>query len=242
MILAKSKGVSLIELMVGIAVGMLVIIGAIAFYVSTTKSQSDSNKLMHLNQNLRALMDIMTRDISRAGYAFDTPQVTGTPVPFPANNPFFSTTAGASTDLAVYNGGSCIVYAYNRDNDGTVDSNERMGFRLNGTDVQMRTGGATHNDDCTSGTWEAANDPSVEITALNFNIITQKLSITDLPFGNLSCTSADECYTCESGDQCVYIREVTITLGGRLKNDPSVSQTIEGRAHIFNNKIVDAEP
>lgn len=259
MMRAKSKGVSLIELMVGITVGMLVIVGAIAFYVNTTKSQSDSNKLMHLNQNLRALMDIMSRDISRAGYADNTPDVTGSPVPFIANNPFFSTAAGSSTDLTIYDSGTCIVYSYNLDDDGddlnldgdyvdagettlAVDTNERLGFRLNGTNIQLRTGGATHNDDCTSGSWEAANDPSVEITALSFTSNTQKLSLTDLPFGSMSCTSGQECYSCESGDQCVYIRDVTITLTGRLRDDPNVIQTLNGRAHIFNNKIVSVEP
>jgi type IV pilus assembly protein PilW len=211
----------LIELTVGMAVAMLVIGGAVAIYSNTAKSQRDALNLARLAQNTHAAMQVMTLELARSGFVGDSTDS------FPLSNPFFSTTSGSSTDLAVYNGGSCIVFAYNRDNDSppVVDSNERLGFRLSSNTLQTRTGGAVHNDDCGSGSWESLLAPDIEVTALNFVVTSNSVDAS---------TGAT---TCSSGNRCMALREVSISLTARLSSDTSVQQSLLGRARLRNLKV-----
>ncbi len=61
-------GVSLVELMIGVAIGLAIISGAISVFGSTVNSQSSALKSMRLEQELRSVMDLMSRDLRRAGY------------------------------------------------------------------------------------------------------------------------------------------------------------------------------
>ncbi|MGR3319089.1 MAG: PilW family protein [Candidatus Anammoxibacter sp.] len=62
------KGFTIIEMVVSAAIGMLIIgIGLSLFYVQR-KSFSIQEQLSEMQQNLRAAMDIMSREIRMAGY------------------------------------------------------------------------------------------------------------------------------------------------------------------------------
>lgn len=185
-------GFTLIELLIGGTLGLIVAAGAISLFVIGLQGQGNNVKLARLNQDLRAMMDIMTRDIRRAGFVTSNTNNTDEL----KNNIFFSTASGSSTDLRIYAGdfttlvttpgspGPCIVYAYNEndDNPPTVDAGERYGFRRNATDglVEMRTGTTTHNDDCNDGTWGNTTEPEVEITVLEFRLSESTLDVTSM--------------------------------------------------------------
>ncbi len=64
----SERGESLIALMVGIAVGLIVLSGAIAFYVNTVSSNRQIMEARLLNQDLKATMAMMVREIRRAQY------------------------------------------------------------------------------------------------------------------------------------------------------------------------------
>ncbi|HIG92497.1 MAG TPA: hypothetical protein EYQ77_08825, partial [Methylococcaceae bacterium] len=137
------------------------------------------------------------------------------------NNPFFdATTTGATTDIAVHDTGSCLVYSYNRDEEDNatdpptvetppvVDGNERLGFRLIDGKLKMRKYGAT-NENCNTGLeWESISEPEVEITVLEFTLTENPLNVTSMT----TDTDGDGCYdgddatpsaanptTCQSG-------------------------------------------
>ena len=61
-------GVSLVELMIGVAIGLILISGTIAIFGATVNSQSSALKAIRLEQELRAVMDLISRDLRRAGY------------------------------------------------------------------------------------------------------------------------------------------------------------------------------
>lgn len=66
--LRRQTGVTLIELMIGLAVGLIVISGALFLLASLTQ---DNRRLLvetRLNQDLRAASDLIARDLRRAGY------------------------------------------------------------------------------------------------------------------------------------------------------------------------------
>ncbi|NIO41962.1 MAG: hypothetical protein GTO41_18415, partial [Burkholderiales bacterium] len=52
-------GVSLVELMIGIALGLAIISGAIGVFSSAVSSQSSALKSMRLEQELRSVMDLI---------------------------------------------------------------------------------------------------------------------------------------------------------------------------------------
>lgn len=282
-------GVTLIELLIGLLIGLIVIAGGLSVFTTSVRGQADNIKLTRLNQDLRAMMDIMVRDIRRAGFVTSdlatpdpadlVPPIDPINLPYLRNNPFFNTVAvGATTDIAVYDGGSCIVYAYNRDDDippyvdypsdtdGDNNPSEFLGFRLSNGKLVMRTSGAT-NENCTNGSWETITEPEVEITELTFTLTSTPLDISSMrddddkdgipeatdtdgiPYGddndNGLCDTGEACNTCTRDNiapdpACLYVRNVIITLTGRLRDDINVTQTITEQVRVRNDKFLSA--
>lgn len=278
----QQAGVTLVELMIGLLVGLIVVAAGINIFTTSIRGQTDNINLTRLNQDMRAMMDIMARDIRRAGFVTSDP---GTNFASLQNNPFFDdTTSGATTDIVIYSVGGCIVYAYNRDddtnNDGVtdetpsaVDSNERLGFRLSNSELDMRLSGAT-NENCTDGSWQSITEPEVEITALTFTLTSTTLNVTSMVidtdsdgcydgddetptaanpttcktglYGNNLCDSGEACNTCTRDGSpdpaCLYVRNVAISLTGRLRDDNAVTQTITEQVRVRNDKFLSAIP
>jgi len=84
--LQKNRGVTLIEMLVGLLVGLVVVAAAGSIYISTFRGQTNNTKLVRLNQDLRAMMDIMARDIRRAGFVTSDPVTNFSAL---QSNPFF---------------------------------------------------------------------------------------------------------------------------------------------------------
>lgn len=62
------KGFSLVELLVGLAAGLTLLSGVIGIFSATVGSTGYNLKMTRVNQELRTVMDLMARDIRRAGY------------------------------------------------------------------------------------------------------------------------------------------------------------------------------
>jgi len=181
----RQYGLSLVELMISMALGVFVIGGVFTVYVAVSKSSADTLKQSRLNSEMSALMNIMVSDIRRAGYwevdidnngAFSQAELDSY---VPQNNPFtqYGTTAldvwdqAAAASQLPMGSGDCILYTYDADRDGAVDPAEGYGFRLNGSGVDMRQTGNTSNDCTISGEWDGIVDTTfVEITALSFDL------------------------------------------------------------------------
>lgn len=264
----RSRGFTIIELIIGLSVGLFVVGAAIAFFITNARMQATNLELARLNHDMRAVMDIMTRDIRRAGFVTSNPSGNPTAIIL---NPFFVNTAGLpTTDITILNNGSCIVYSYNRDDDTpvAVDSNERLGFRLDDTVLRMRRSGTT-NANCSNGAWEALTEPGIEITALNFAMSQSTLNPTSMTtdfdgdgcydgddqapliasascvsgtWGNRLCDPGEGCNICVSGAACVYVRRIDITMTGRLASDPNLTQTLSERVRVRNDKYVAVLP
>ncbi len=195
----RQKGTTLVELLIGMVVGLLVATGALSVLLLSLQAQGDTIKLARLNQDLRAMLDVMVRDIRRAGFATDDPENT---LIFIETNPFFdSTSANATTDIFVYDyaGGTdnCIVYSYNRNLNTEVDANERLGFRLaSDGDLEMRRGGSS-NENCSNGSWETFTEPEVEVTTLTFALTTTaSLNVSSM----VTDSDGDGCYDGDDQD------------------------------------------
>ena len=176
-------GFTLIELLVALAISLVVLAGASSVYLTSLRLENDNLNLTRLTQDMRAMMDVMARDIRRAGFVSSDPALNPAAL---RDNLFF----GAAADIRVHWGGACIVYAYNRDDDvngdgisdevpPVVDSNEYLGFRLNAGRLEMRQSGST-NADCDNGSWIALSGPKVAVTALSFVLLSSTVNVTSM--------------------------------------------------------------
>ena len=68
MFLKKPVGFTLIELMVAMVVGLIVASIAMSMYVSLIRANATSIQVTRLTQSLQGSLDVMERDLRRAGY------------------------------------------------------------------------------------------------------------------------------------------------------------------------------
>lgn len=216
----RAFGFSLVELMISITVGLVVLAGVTAMFAHNVKASGDTLKTARLHQELQAVMSLMTRDLRRAGYWGNASSAIGSGTS--NTNPF---TLGNPSNFGAEPAGSCITFSYDMDGDGnldvgsgaapTGDPDERLGFRLRSGAVQTRGRGT----DCGGGWWEDITDTfATEITGLNLALATRSADIDGI-----------------AGGASIVVREVAITLSGRLRNDTAVSRTLQDRVRVHND-------
>ena len=70
---ARSRGVTLIELLIGLAVGAIVLLAVIAAWGLSVRSAAYTMESARLNNDLRSTMQIMSQDLRRADGGLDIP-------------------------------------------------------------------------------------------------------------------------------------------------------------------------
>lgn len=221
-----SQGVSIIELLIGLAVGLFILAGTTATFVGNV---TNSRKLLleaRINQDLRSTMDLLTRDLRRGAYwgnsLLGTTSLAGT-----KSNPYSVVTTTGSTQ---------IDYAYTRDTteDNALDATtEQFGFRLNTTTkaVQMNIGGTwqtlTNTDILMipdSGFTIVPTDTAIDIRTACAKICTDTILPPSVP------TAAQNCPR-------IQVRTYNIELTGISKTDASVSRTLRSQVRVRNDAM-----
>lgn len=229
--LQKQVGLSIVELLVGAAVALIVVIGSFAFYMSTMRSGLASQRQLRLTQETRAVMDIIVRDVRRAGYWANAANG--------GNNPFTVRTTGAGTDLFIQN--NCLLYAYDATflagTSGSVDTRDYFGFRLNGTTMQMLPDNPGYSDtslaSCANLGWQNLTDGTdISITAMtsavNYKCLHQTTPPTATDNGITPCAT--------SGD--IETRTVSISMTATSINDPAITTSVADSVLLPNNRVV----
>lgn len=237
----RQVGMTLIELLVAMAVGIIVVGGAIKVHINTIEVQSDNLKRARLNMDMRTMMDIMIKDIRRAGFSTDQPAGNQSCLLDNVFDTVSVLTTGGNTA-----GKTCILYSYNRNNNacGVVDNSEHFGFAHYGSSLMMRDKGNTSLS-CivdSDNSWQTLNDQDIAITELSFTLDEKKLNVTamqnDISTGDGICSAGEACNTCQATQDCLAVRKVTITLAGQLAS--GISQTISEQVRIRNDKFISA--
>ncbi len=212
--LSASRGFSLTELMAAIALGLFLVSGIAFMMFETARTSRQALFETHLRQTLTTVMSVMTGELRRAGYW---------------------NRAGMSVDDLRHNGyaalrlvtGNCLLYSYDQegnDADGLPDPGNRHGLRLSGGALQIKTsdpgcGGGAPCESCNSGNWLALTDPqTVTITRLEFLESPKMIVFND-------------------GENTATVREVGITLEGRLRKDPAIRHRLHAKVDIRNDEI-----
>ncbi len=90
----SQAGLSLVEMMVGIAVGLIVVAGASLMMTSQVTQNSRLLQETQIQQDLRAAADLMMRDLRRAGFSTNSANTVWAPgMAAPASNIYAPTSA-----------------------------------------------------------------------------------------------------------------------------------------------------
>ncbi len=66
------KGITLIELLIGLVISAIVVAGVYRVFVSQTKAYTVQDQVVEVQQNIRSAMEILLRDLRMAGYDNDS--------------------------------------------------------------------------------------------------------------------------------------------------------------------------
>lgn len=164
------RGISLLETLIALALGLMVMAGVLQFVSSLVQGNTTTLNVTRLEQDVRTLMDIMVQDIRRAGQFPEAASNLGDPIRFVQDQP----TAPMIDGQPLRDGlnGSSITYAY-RESDGKLVSGRFSHDAKAGT-ILMHTG--------TASAAETISDPAF----MTVSILQFQSDLTQLQTGSVS--------------------------------------------------------
>ncbi len=215
----SQRGLTLVELLISLVLGLAVGGAVLYVYVGTISTQNDTNTATQLEEELSAVLNLMVRDVRRAGY--DASGVAYAVKPKTSGTATFSSPFGVD---ATHSTSSCLLYSYDSPHgsnspNGILDSDEHFGWRLSGSAIE-KSNDATS---CGSGAWEAVTWTTyANITGLTFTIIPATVSVA-------------------LGGRTVVVStsDVHIGLSGQatLRGGATVSRTLQETVRVRNDHL-----
>ena len=158
----SQKGFTLVELMVGMAISLIIMAGAVFVFVNLSKTSLQEVRSARASQQARDVMAFIVRDVARAGYRGIEHQL---------NDPKGT---NEFQDVFINADGNCISYAYNRYDEMPSGAINTYAIRYQSNEVQIISGG-----DCDSSFgWNSISRAD-------------NLSVSELTFGCVSCSDDD---------------------------------------------------
>jgi len=214
--LKNQGGFGLIEMLVSMALSLLAVSVMVILMASTLGTGSATIQMSRLSQELRASMQLMSRDLRRANFHSSF------------YNCYANVDCRSDLGIATYvdnihinEAENCFWYWLDRDGDGDLSNDAVGGFRystISGIGViQMRTtGNSAANCDGDDG-WELITDPNtVEIT--NF-VVSNSDSYTE---------------TLSAAGDMQIVEKIRLTINGRMATNSSVQREIQDLVMIRN--------
>lgn len=213
----NQRGLGLMEMMVSMVLSLLAVTTMVVLMANTLGSGATTIQMSRLTQELRASMQLMSRDLRRANYHSSF------------LNCFANVDCRDDLNIAAHidsihinADGNCFWYWLDRDGDADLSNDPVGGFRYSTIDgigvIQMRTTGnsAAVCDDDTD--WELITDPNtVEITGFN---VSNSDSYTEM----LSA----------AGDVQI-VEKIRLNINGRMANNPAIQREIQDLILIRND-------
>lgn len=109
------NGFTLVELLIATSIGLFLLSAAYSIFIIQNKTLNTQEQVVDMQRNVRAVMDMMTRETRMAGY-----DPAGVNADLDSSNNFSGVTASSSqleikADLdgnAIVSAGECIIYAF----------------------------------------------------------------------------------------------------------------------------------
>lgn len=213
--LLGQRGLSLVELMVGMALGLMVVAGAA---LVTSTQVSDSRRLLietQMQQDLRAAADIITRDLRRTGswgysnLARDTVWSSANPLPQPNTYTTVTLTGGPPATE--------VSYRYYRNTSATGP----FGFKLDNGIIKSYISGTS---------WQDLTDGRT-MTVTSFTI-----APSDGPAVQLPCP-----HDCPGGGTACFptwtVRQLVVEITAQAVSDQAIVRSIRAVAKPRNDLL-----
>lgn len=233
------QGLGLVELMVGITIGLIVAAGASLIAVNQINEHRRLMLETQVQQDLRVTADLLQQDMRRAGFrglaelgVWAPASGVGTPLEQSAQ----AATANVYTEIVrtETSGGAegelirSLQYSYaRRDSDGmygdgsAVLSNEYFGVKWDKAKKTLYLQLGKKDDG--QPNWQPVTDPeTVKIVDFDIQVFEQKVQLGD--FCDSACTAA----TCPAQ----AVRRVEFRIRGQAKHDANVVRTLTGGERI----------
>ena len=213
-----ARGLSIVELLIGVAVGLFVLAGAA---MVATDQIVDNRRLLletQIQQDMRTAMDIIVRDIRRSGYGYyadELATVGGPPTPATAYQP--AGAIGGPSDTLLYTYGEAS-YEDNK----VVDPKDHRGFQHAGDVIQVQLG---------QDNWQPLTDPDVvKITTFT---ATPEATVTPLP----TCKDGPPCTETACGVPRIVTRSIRVVIEGVARHDDRVKRRLESIVRVRNDEV-----
>ena len=223
----SDKGLSIVELLVGIAIGLFVLAGATLL---VTGQLGDNRRLLletQVQQDLRSAADLIARDVRRAAFWGSAASAVWGPSASAPLNPYPSISQASGAG-----GRPELLYAWSSaegnvaENDA-LDAIEQFGFALNSTTgaIEMKLGGAG---------WQALTDSNVlRVTAFSVLPTTESVPLPcakSCPVGVATCPPQQ------------LVRKLVIELVGQAVHDSRVKRSVRAEIRLRNDGLSGACP
>lgn len=218
--LRRQRGLSLVELMVGVAVGLFVVAGATMLVANQL---GDNRRLLletQIQQDLRAAADIIARDIRRSGYWGDAHTGVWYAGSLGVNaNPYTALTPAVSGAAA-----SSVSFNYSRGaENNAVDATEQSGFELNNGTIRMRVGGVPQ---------PLTDNRTLRITNFQVTMTAHPIALSCF----LPCGAMANCPPQQT------VRDVEVEIVGEAVADASVRRSVRSNVRLRNDVVAGACP
>lgn len=214
----RCRGLSMIELMVGITIGLFVMVGLSKMMVDHLLNNRTLLIETRVNQDLRAAADFIARDLRRDGYWQNAQKGVWYKggATAPTINPYAASASAPSATSA--------AYAYNKDADDALATSEQFGVELNAGALRYKVGNA----------WQQITDPNTT-TITAFNVALTSQTAIDL---TTFCVPA----LCSSTLGCPQqlVRSFAITITAQAAGNSAVTRSIRENVRIRNDRITGA--
>jgi prepilin peptidase dependent protein B len=213
----RQLGVSLVELMLGFALGLFIVAVATTLLVNRLREHRALLIESRLMQDLRSAAALVARDLRRAGHWGEATAALWQPGASAVANPY--------TELLPASGSAdAVSFHFSRDTleNHVVDSKEHFGFRLHQGAIEMLLGG---------GSWQALTDKgtmlvqSFSVTPSVRDISLAGLCAKPCPSGLAGCPPTQQ------------LRSVAIAITGRSTADPQVVRSALSEVRLRNDVV-----
>jgi len=209
----RQRGLSLVELMVGITVGLFVV--AAAATMAATQL-TDNRRLLietQVQQDLRASMDIITRQLRRAGALTQPLALLGLATPTAHG----SRSEHAAVTLTGGTGNHEIGFGYVL---GAAEWGP-FGFKLDGGVVRTRMG---------AGGWQDLSDANT-LVVTRFSVTPTIVASVALPCARLCSGGGTACWP------TVEVRDYLVEITGHARGDAAVRRTMRSTVRLRNDWV-----
>ena len=226
-----SRGVSIVELMIGITIGLFILAGA---SLVMTSQISDNRRLLldtQVQQDLRAVSSLIVRDVRRANYyGLAHRKIWPNDLTQSTVNPYAGLTPATS------NGSSSLQYERSLDDQGGPASNDDD-IVADSERVTIALNASNHTVEMTLGTSpaQALTDANVlRVTELTFTVAVRDLTV---PCG-IDCPTRGP-----AGCPLVQrLRQVNFVMVAEAVNDSRVRRSLRESVRLQNDIVREAAP